>query len=133
MFYDLLHRHSMPPFRMNNAEGKHCGLAFCCLAIGRYVNPATGIISPKNEFNYPHFMELGIMDTSKGGFPKDRTFLDDIEDVLKMKVKCHALNKCSTLEVCYIFSPPSDIHYNLVLLALITLSKQNSDAKLASN
>ena len=55
------------------------------------------------------------------------------EDVFKMMVKCHALNKCSTLEVYYISLPPSDIHCNLVMPALITLSKQISDAKLASN
>ena len=133
MFYDLLHRHRMPPFRMDNEEGKHRKLAYCCLAIGRFVNPATGIISTNTGFKYKHFAELGIIPKEDNRWPADRTFLDDLEDVLKMKVKCNALHKCSTLEVYYISSPPSDIHCNLVMSALITLSKQISDAKLASN
>ena len=133
MFYDLFHCHRMPPFRMDNEEGKHRKLAYCCLAIGRYVNPATGIISPKTAFKYNHFAEQGIISKYEDNWPSNRTFLDDLEDVLKMNVKCNALHKCSTLEVYYISLPPSDIHCNLVMSALITLSKQISDAKLASN
>ncbi len=132
MFYDLFHRHRMPPFRMDNEEGKHRKL-YCCLAIGHYVDPATGIISPKTEFNYQHFAELGIISKDSVNWPANRTFLDDFEDVLRMDVKRNALNKCSTLEVYYISLPPSVIHCNLVMLALIMLSKQFSDAKLASN
>ena len=84
MFYDLLDCHCMPPFRMDNEEGKHRKLAYCCLAIGRYVNPATGIISPKTEFNYQHFAKLGIISKHAVNWPTNQTFLDDLEDVLKM-------------------------------------------------
>lgn len=102
MFYDLFHCHRMPPFRMDNEEGKHRKLAYRCLAIRRYVNPATGIISPKTAFKYNHFAEQGIISKYEDNWPSNRTFLDDLEDVLKMNVKCNALHKCSTLEVYYI-------------------------------
>jgi hypothetical protein len=60
IFYDMLHCNRKPPFHMNNAEGKHRGLAFCSLAIGRYVDPATGSINAIT-FDYKHFAKLGII------------------------------------------------------------------------
>ena len=48
-------------------------------------------------------------------------------------VRCHALQKCSTIELYYITSPPHEVPTSDVMSALITLSKQISDGKLASN
>lgn len=47
MLFNLLHQHCQPPLRLENAEGKHCQLAYCCMAIGRFIDPATGSVSPK--------------------------------------------------------------------------------------
>jgi hypothetical protein len=61
MFYDFLNQHRMPPFYINNAEGKHRGLAFCCLAVGQFIDFATGTISRKTQLNYRHFADHGII------------------------------------------------------------------------
>ena len=67
---------------------------------------------------YRHFAENGIL-------LKDKThFLDDLEDVLNGTVNCHVINKCSTVKVYYITSPPQEVHTNQVMSALITLSTQ---------
>jgi hypothetical protein len=53
--------------------------------------------------------------------------------MINASVKCHTLQNFSTVELYYITSPPQEIPSNEVMSALITLSKQISDGKLASN
>jgi len=118
---------------INNAEGKHHGFACSCLTVGQFIDPATGSISGKTQLNYSHFAEHRIISSNKSDWPSNHIFIDDLKDVVTGRVKCHTLNKCPTIEVFYITSVPKTIHCNLVLSALITLSEQISDAKLASN
>jgi hypothetical protein len=53
--------------------------------------------------------------------------------MINASVKCHTLQNFSTVELYYITSPPQEIPSNEVMSALITLSKQISVGKLASN
>ena len=61
LFYHLLHQHRQPRFCLNNAEGKHRHLAYCCLATGCFIDPNTGSISSKTDLTYPHFTQNGII------------------------------------------------------------------------
>jgi hypothetical protein len=107
--YNLLHQHHQPPFWLKNAEGKHPQLAYCCMAIGWFINPVTGSLSSKTSPTY-HFAENGAIMMDKNDWQKDCLFLDDLEDVLNGTVKCHAINKCSTITVYYITSQPQEVH-----------------------
>jgi hypothetical protein len=103
------------------------------MAVGRFIDPVTDSVSSKTALTYPRFIENGIISKDKSDWPKDRLFIDDLEDVLNKTTKCHTINKCSTIKLYYITSPPQEVHANQVMSALITLSKQISDGKLASN
>jgi hypothetical protein len=100
------------------------------------------ISDSKLASNQPHLMDLcaqfvktltKFISKDTSDWPKDRLFIDDLEDVLNGTVKYHAINKCSTIKLYYITSPPQEVHANQVMSALITLSKQISDSKPASN
>ena len=133
LFYSFLHQHHQPPFRLDNAEGKHRRLAYCCLAAGRFIDPITGSISSTTDLTYRHFAKNGIISKDKCTWPNDTTFLVELDNVLNGTVRCHAMQKCSTVEVYYITSLPHEVPTSDVMSALITLSKQISDGKLASN
>ena len=82
---------------------------------------------------YCHFAENGVISKVESTWLKDRLFIDDLADVLNGTTKCHAINKFSMINLYYITSPPREVHANQVMSALITLSNQMSDGKLASN
>lgn len=100
------------------------------MAVGWFINPATGSVSSKTAVTYHHFAENGIISKDKSDWPKDCLFIDDLEDALNGTIKCHAIDKCSTIELYYITSPPQEVHANEILSAIITLSKQISDVTL---
>jgi hypothetical protein len=106
LFYHLLHRHHQPCFCLDNAEGKHQYLAYCCLAIGRFIDPNTGSISSKTDLSYCHFTQHWIIPKDRDVWPKDTTFLVELDIMLNGSVKCHALHKCSTVKFYYITSLP---------------------------
>jgi hypothetical protein len=133
LFYNFLHQHHQPPFCLHNAEGKHHGLVYCCLAVGCYIDPVTGSMSSKTDLTYRHFSSDCIISKDKGTWSNHTTFLIELDNVLNGTVRCHALQKCSTLELYYITSSPHEVHMSDVMSALITFSKQISDGKLASN
>ena len=132
LFYSFLQQHHQAPFRLDNVEGKHHRLASCCLAAGHYIDPITGSISSKTDLTYRHFAKTGIISKDKSTWPNDTSFIFELDKVLGT-VRCHALQKCSTLEVFYISSSPHKVPTSDVMSALINLSKQISDGKLASN
>jgi hypothetical protein len=132
LFYSFLQQHHQAPFRLDNVEGKHHRLASCCLAAGHYIDPITGSISSKTDLTYRHFAKTGIISKDKSTWPNDTSFIFELDKVLGT-VRCHALQKCSTLEVFYISSSPHKVPTSDVMSALINLSKQISDGKLALN
>jgi hypothetical protein len=133
VFYHLLHQHRPPCFHLDNVEGKHQRLAYCCLATGHFIDPNTGSISSKTDLIYRQFTQNGIITKDRDAWPKDTTFLVKLDNMLNGSIKCHVLQKCSTVELYYISSPPQEIPSNDVMSALITLNKQISYGKLASN
>jgi hypothetical protein len=60
LFYSFLHQHHQSPFCLDNAEGKHRWLAYCCLAVGRFIDPITGSISSTTDLTYRHFTKKTV-------------------------------------------------------------------------
>ena len=66
-------------------------------------------------------------------WPINKVFLDALENELDGSVKCNAIKKLLAIKVYYITSPQYDVLLNKVMSPRITLSKQISDDKLASD
>ena len=122
MLYHLLHHHQQPSFCLDNAEGKHCQLAYHCLATRCYINPNTVSISAETTLTYHHFVQNGIISKDKDALPKGATFLAELENMLVGTVTFHAIHKFSTVEIYYITSQPQEVRSNNVMSGLITFS-----------
>ena len=132
-FLSLCCQHDLHPFYLDNIEGKHRRLALCCLALGRYINPGSGVASKQTPLTYKFFADKNIITNDVKQYPEGLTFLDELESVLLGQKSSAVLSECSAVEVYYISTLPSVVSTNDVLNVAQALSKQISESKIASN
>jgi hypothetical protein len=84
------------------------------MAVGRFIDPATGSILSKTALTYHHFAENSIISKDMCDRPNDRLFSDNLEDLLNETVNYDAINKCSMIELYCITSPLQEVHANQV-------------------
>lgn len=97
-FYDFLHQHHQPPFCLNNDEGKHHQLACCCMAVGWYINPATGSVSVKMFKIYIIILQEWCNFKGLEWLAYWLSVLRLPWGVLNRTAKCHGINKCLTIQ-----------------------------------
>ena len=91
------------------------------MAVGQFIDPVTVSISSKTALEYCHFAKNVIIYKDKSDWPKDRLFIDDLQDVLMER--SNVMPSTNVLQSNFTISHPHRKKYMPINYCLPSASK----------